>query len=235
MIHAELKNKLPREILNREDFLTSLVFGLLKYSHMRPILKEYLAKAILVSENTKSFSGSEALEDLFQHPFDVVFWERDTEYGEPDILLVGRDAVFVIEVKLGAEISGESQLRRYHTILQHRHKDKRHKYIIYLTADISCPELGANVTKGLENVLWWLSWYDLTSILGSHLQENDIRAEISQDLFNVLTRRQLSYFMGFSETPEDSSAETFFWNEETILITIPEIDIPGSHLFWKEK
>lgn len=235
MIHAELKNKLPREILDREDFLTSSVFGLLKYSHLRPILKDYLAKAILVAENTKSFAGTEALEDLFQHPFDVVFWERDTEYGEPDILLVGKDSVFVIEVKLGAEISGESQLRRYHSILQHRHKDKKHKHVIYLTAEISCPELGTNVTRGLEDSLWWLSWYDLSGLLAPHLQGKNIQSEICQDLFKILTKRQLSYFMGFSDAPDNSSAEAFFWTEEATLITIPDVDIAGSYLFWKEK
>lgn len=215
MIEGELKNKFAKEIVDSEDFLTSTVFGLLKYTPMHPVLKSFLGQATRFSDNNLLFRSELACTELFLEAPKVIFWERDSKHGEPDVILVGKNTVLIIEVKLQAEMSGEDQLCKYHELLEHRYADKRYKHIIYLTKDMSWPRISPKSSQGIENCLWWVSWYDLKELLEKNTAKESVVSEISQDLISILDRRNLCLFKNFTEPASISEADAeFFWKEK---------------------
>ena len=125
MFEAELANKLP-ELKFREDYLTSCIFGALKYLNPEKGLFPILSYSY--NYNSKKTLG-EYLKDIgitFED-FDEVqlhFWPKSPAYGEPDIVMIleGKAGSFLvpIEVKYFSEKHGEGeddQLMRYYMAL----------------------------------------------------------------------------------------------------------------------
>ncbi len=83
MIEAEINGKLG-EVENKEDVLTSNVFGLLKYIHNNRILVKIL-------ENAKNIDGRRFQDcinvDLNKLDFQIIFWKNLAGFGEPDLLI----------------------------------------------------------------------------------------------------------------------------------------------------
>lgn len=232
MIEAEVRRKLPA-LLDNEDSLTSSVFGLLKYSPLRPILSEFLGNAALMSDGTRLGAALAATWPFGEKGLQIRFWERDGQFGEPDLIFVGRDCVIVVEVKLWAEVSGENQLRKYHDLLKTRFPHKRHRHVIYLTKDVVQPDLGDAVTHGIEQHLWWLSWYALTPALEARNTKDPVANEMAADLKRLFVHRGLMLFQRI--TPQTVSLPTpVFWNDTAPLITQQDGWPLSAKIFWKE-
>ncbi|MDX2152094.1 MAG: hypothetical protein SFV54_15255 [Bryobacteraceae bacterium] len=231
MIEAQLRGKLA-QLADSEDLLTSSAFGLLKFSPLRPVLAEFLSRA------TRYGDGREALGTVLSpsglldcEAAQIRFWERHGEFGEPDLLLVGIDWAMVVEVKLGAEVSGDDQLRRYHALLVDRFPRAAQRHVVYLTMDLSEPALSSEVTRGIERNLWWLSWYELAGVL-EHGSHNRGTHELARDLRRLLDYHGLLPFQGIS-AQDVPVAVPLFWDGVSPLIT-PQDAWPASPLFWKE-
>lgn len=117
MIDAELKGKLP-EVENKEDVLTSTIFGMLKHLTENQILSNILQNAISPSGH-KLFECMD--ENIHDCQTEFMFWPNMPGFGEPDLIIVfkkedGRKYQLCIEVKYHSSKSGvgeDDQLRRY--------------------------------------------------------------------------------------------------------------------------
>lgn len=231
MIEAQIHRKIP-SVAQSEDSLTSTVFGILKYSVMRPTLARFLGNSVNhADESPLSLAmGNSWL--TAGDPADIRFWDRDTTYGEPDLLMVGADWAIVVEVKLWAGVSGEDQLRRYHDLLTAKFPQKRHRHVIFLTQDLERPPLPREVTGGIEKNLWWLSWFELSRVLDIERPHSPLAAELALDLARFMSHKGLSFFRGFSNQ-EAHSDEPIFWNDVAPLIS-PTDAWPIGTQFWLE-
>jgi len=136
MIQAELRGKLP-EIENKEDILTSNIFGMLKYLPPQKGIFRILEAAKDYSEKRSSFIENLKAQSIDLNDYDDVeyhFWEYSQEYGEPDIILIIKDSeghrtdlMLCIEVKFQSEKSGTGeydQLELYTLALADKEKRK---------------------------------------------------------------------------------------------------------------
>ena len=119
MIQAELRGKLP-EIENKEDILTSNIFGMLKYLPPQKGIFRILEAAKDYSERRNSFIENLKTQNIDLNNYDDVdylFWEYSPVHGEPDIVVIIRsskgrqtDLMLCIEVKF---LSGKSGIGEY--------------------------------------------------------------------------------------------------------------------------
>ena len=109
-----------------EDILTSTVFGTLKYLKPDMALIPFIESAFLYNEGRTTLwekLNSEGIELRCYQKVNYIFWTRNHNYGEPDLILVFSDHVhscddllIVVEVKFKSEKSGtdeNDQLVRY--------------------------------------------------------------------------------------------------------------------------
>lgn len=230
MIEAEVCRKAV-EVEGSEDCLTSTVFGLLKYSDMRPALASFLGRARLYASPERRLSELLPASALTREAR-LRFWDRHGDYGEPDLLLLDADLAIVIEVKYGAALSGADQLRKYRAMLDAHYPQRRHRHVVYLTPDLAPPSLAAEAVAGLDDSLWWLSWLDLSEALGAAGVPSPTADEIAHDLLRLLRHRGLAAFAGFSvrERPE---VTTHFWEDEVPLIGPHAGFNPRRSYFWQ--
>ena len=118
MIQAELKGKVP-EVENKEDVLTSNVFGLIKYLPPKEGLLKILEAAKDYSDNRKTLPDNLRKQDIILENYvsiDYLFWEKSSKHGEPDLILIlkssdlnMKDLMVCIEVKYLSEKSREGE------------------------------------------------------------------------------------------------------------------------------
>ena len=214
MLEAEIKGKLP-EVQNREDVLTSNVFGLLKFVRNNiPILS--------ILNRAKSHCGRKfrecinvKLEDYEVKEYS--FWERLGVYGEPDLIIkferkdgVGGELSLCVEVKYYSVKSGEGeddQLRRYFQGMITNFNESRFLGIIYLTKYPSSEELKDSLKcikdKRLgeaTNKLFQLRWFEVTSALEECILklQDDYDKDIVKDIVGYLKHKNFVEFTGFA-------------------------------------
>jgi hypothetical protein len=139
MIQAELCGKLP-SFENREDVLTSNVFGLLKYLPPKKSIIKILAQTKDYSKKRYSISANLKAQginiDLYDQT-DYYFWKYSPKYGEPDLILIFKSSLkklvplmLCIEVKYLSNKSrkGEyDQLKDYCLSLEDVYSRKTYK------------------------------------------------------------------------------------------------------------
>jgi hypothetical protein len=226
MIEAVLKNKLKLD----EDCLTSTVWGLLKYQALRPILARFLARSTLVERNEVHLGKKISERRLKAGQVKILFWRAVSPFGEPDILLVGENFALVVEVKYNAKLSGPDQLRKYWKLLNEKYPKKKH-HVIYLTKDWVTPRLN---TAGMKESLWWLSWHELSLVVGGLANKNSTAGEIREDLIRFLDHLGLSFYRGLSQS-DINLPDKIFWQDRVPIISQYESQQPITRYFWKEK
>jgi hypothetical protein len=223
MFEAEFAGKLP-EISRGEDYLTSCVFGALKYLPPEEGLLPVLRKSIDYS--TKKF---------FQLPFGLeqvsyFFWPKFSD-GEPDLVFILSAGlskfILCVEVKYYSSKSstGErDQLKRYYEGLEKRREEFTIKDIasfegeflglIYLTQYEAFDEIGESIMaigkhNNLSPMLFQLRWEDVYRAIEelSKKPQNDFANQIYSDLLRLLMHKNLQYFSGFSEVPDGLAAK----------------------------
>lgn len=223
MLLAELNGKSCPAARDSEDYLTSAVFGHVRYvppavfwddllAHARGLPAQNGAESSLATVLAASDSLPSGYERLTAH-----FWRAHPHHGEPDLLLVfaacGRPPlVLLVEAKLwsGKSGSGEyDQLVRYLRALDDLAglglavpADAR-RYLVYLTPRESLAEIveSANLADhpGVDrDRVFRLRWQDVLVTAGrAALTATGPAALILADVAGFLSRLGLEYFGGF--------------------------------------
>jgi len=200
MIHLELKNK-SCDLKNREDPLTSTVFGFLKYKVMQDILLDFIGYAINVK--TKEKFNTNLLEGK---QINFEFWKRfneEDESSEIDLFLKSGNYKLGIEVKYHSKENYSMRKKKINERRRKIYTSQLNKYlnndkcdsIIYITMDSSMPEIESKNEK-----IFWLSWHLLHKILTEYKEKKipNFKKEIINDLLLYLENRNIYYFNGFN-------------------------------------
>lgn len=195
MIHAELHSKCG-DVRKHEDALTSTVFGILKYTSFRPVLKQFLAMARNVVTGT--CYDPELLGDFLEFGF----WKRLDPKNEIDLEVRNNKYRLGIEVKYHAEESGPGQLARYSDFVDH---------VIYITMDSTQPKI-----SNANEKIYWVSWLNLHRVVHEHIKSvASIEKELLTDLLKYLENRNIRLFYGFNANCEIPRVpERFFWRDK---------------------
>jgi len=227
LFEAELAHKLP-ELRGHEDYLTSCIFGALKYLPPDAVLFPFLKFSF-------NYRSNETFEEyLKQKNINLSnlkpkfhFWPRSSTYGEPDLVITleGGAGSFIIavEIKYFSMKHGEEeqdQLARYYLALgtidgRETFSQKGIKYfsgdllaLVYLTqfeAELEIEEsLKALELKGIRyahDKFFHLRWQELPKIIEPLLlKEHDSYEKIiCMDIKNLMESKALLPFTRFSK------------------------------------
>lgn len=223
MLKAYLHRKVPRELVRREDVLTSCVFGTLEAAgeEGRDLASCFLALARY--RGTARATGGSLRSVSYE------FWpwlECPHASAEPDVLLTLEHetsrSLVAIEAKLDSgksSFASESgivrdQLAREWIALLDAAKQRgiTDCTLVYLTADVGPPadideSLAELVLKhpdvGADARIAWLSWRDLPDLITAD------HGVALLDLRRFLLKEHLGYFAGFRSPPVLAPAWVF--------------------------
>jgi hypothetical protein len=223
MLVAEVHGKRVAEAQDAEDYLTSAVFGHLRYVPPGVFWPDLFALATRLSDSggretclTEHLARlGHSVADYSQLSAD--FWPRHPTCGEPDLLLRfhggSRPALAIlIEAKLWATKSGvgeNDQLIRYLRLLDDleavdsRWANDAGRLLVYLTPRESSAELLASIRcpayrSGDRDRLFRLQWQDvLRAARQATASADEPWATMLRDVAAFLSRRGLEYFAGF--------------------------------------
>ena len=217
MLQALLNGKLSREQENKEDILTSNVFGLLKYVHPQEGILEYLSLAE-DKDGAQPFKCLSSLSYVTEKSIDYDFWPRWKEPNwdgcEPDVVITleipdGNDLLVLIEAKYLSGKSSEADesyekpndqlAKEWDNLIVRAEASNRSPVLIYLTAHYVHPYQDINdaisefLKKRPESAgpdIYWLSWRHLYKVC------KNTGNPILKDLTLLLDRYNLKFFDG---------------------------------------
>lgn len=221
MLVAEIHGKIVPEAQTSEDYLTSTVFGHLRYLSPDVFWGDLFCNALDCIEKAETLSMYLCNASISVSKYtrlNAYFWPKHASLGEPDLALrfEGGDQQplnVLIEAKLFAGKSGygkNDQLDRYARIMD----DFRtigigadasdHNVLIYLTAKDSLAEINESLAlphAGLRSErIFRMQWQDVlktcqTCLLSNSIDERD--SLVLDDVKRFLIRRRLEYFERF--------------------------------------
>lgn len=223
MLEAELRGKMPEEVADNEDLLTSAAFGLLKYVPPSVFWPAMLNRA--KSRSGMSFTTKLKLSGVQINSYDKItlhFWPGHARHGQPDILIVLQGGgqlplFFIIEVKLWSQKSGhglKDQLSQYLQALDDFQwlRDKSQlgepfltSGVIYLTPRVAWDEIDESIEcagnpQRAKNDLFNLQWQDVSETARS--LSSSVREPYDgmlMDVARLLEYKGLQHFYGFTE------------------------------------
>jgi len=232
LFEAELAGKLP-ELKSYEDYLTSCIFGVLKYLSPNDGLFPLL-NASFSYQQKKSLEAYLKLQNVELTDFDKVqchFWPRSSIYGEPDLIITleGNLGSFLVPIEIkyfsGKHGEGEKdQLMRYYLALSsiegrqsfHQRFSGDILAFIYLTPFEAEYEIEQSLnilrTKGIEeaqNKFFHLKWQEIFKVVDLLLsnEQDSYKKAIYEDIKRLLEFKNLLPFAEFSELPTELSSE----------------------------
>jgi hypothetical protein len=226
MLVAEIHGHIERELANNEDYLTSTVFGHLRYIPPTVFWTEFFSRAAGVPlqghESTLLDSLTRAGVQLRDYEtLDARFWPSFASFGTPDLVLCfsgpeSRSLICIIEAKLWSGKSGfgeHDQLLRYLRLLDRpenlflplRSGELRSAFtaLLYLTPRESLPELieTSNLCSDRPDLsarLFRAQWQDLAAAAETSFSTTDRRSGIIlRDVAAFLRTRGLEHFRGY--------------------------------------
>jgi len=226
MLQAELHGHASREILGNEDYLTSAVFGHLRYLPPLPFWQSFFLSAVGAdTEGPNSLlqylteSGAQLSEC---NSLEVRFWPSHNSFGTPDLCLCFSGpgtlpSLVLIEAKLWAGKSGKGnndQLLRYLMLLRQLEtlelplsaadRKRAVKALLFLTPHDSAAEIGETAElcaphPGLKHLLFRAQWQDIAAAASECAPHVTGQARmILHDISGFLRHRNLEYFAGFA-------------------------------------
>lgn len=236
MLLAENHGHVVPEATGNEDYLTSAVFGHLRYVRPSIFWEEFLSRAVglPVADDEPSLLDVLTASQLRLRDYtslDIRFWPTHSKLGTPDMLLCfsgpGIDpCVLIIEAKLWSGKSGtgeKDQLFRYLQLLENLEEldlplsaeqlRSAEAFLLYLTPRESLPELHDTVKMCGEGSFLWrrlfrAQWQDIVLAAEASYQEADrLDGMILRDVSAFLKVRNLEYFRGFTSTPFPSMSK----------------------------
>jgi len=221
MLLAEIHGHRIPEAANSEDYLTSAVFGHLRYLPPSTFWQT-LFESALAMPKAESKTLGEYLEQygISANKFDsleIHFWPRHAVHGIPDLILVFSGAsvkplVILIEAKLWSQKSGTGdfdQIARYLGLLDDPQEinpklpPSFSSALIYLTEHDSLAELedSVSVCTNPENArsrIFRLQWQDIVVAGRRTISEvTGFQKLLLNDVMRFLCGRNLEYFRGF--------------------------------------
>ncbi len=216
MLKAYLHRKVPRELVRREDVVTSCVFGTLEASgeEGRNIASRFLA---LARSRDRLEEGAAA--HIVNIKYEFWPWlESPHAAAEPDVLLTldhgSSQSLVAVEAKLDSGKSsfasdsthvGDQLAREWLALLETaKQRGIPHCVLVYLTADVAPPaDIGDSLAElaekhpdlGSSARIAWLSWRDLPDLITP-----DHGVEL-RDMRRFLLEEHLGYFVGFALPP----------------------------------
>jgi len=225
MLLAEIRGHVLEAASGDEDYLTSAVFGHLRYVPPRVFWEDFLAetKGFPVETSLCQQLAIQGLKISGYSSLTIHFWPLHAEFGEPDLVLCFsgsglRPLVVLTEVKLWSGKSGggeHDQLVKYVKILSDLRHLKTNETIpdspltalLYLTPRESIGEIQDSLvlleTKPTDFLgVFRVQWQDLLAVATSATPSAEgMSRTILQDVQRFLRRRGLEYFQGFKEIP----------------------------------
>jgi hypothetical protein len=221
MLVAEIHGHIIPEAQGSEDYLTSAVFGHLRYLRPRLFWKDLFANAFNLPIGTpaKTLTAVLANKGIDFRMFDSVtahFWPSHPKYGIPDCMICfngskQKAVAILIEAKLTATKSGtgeHDQLARYMRLLNEgggfggRLPAGCDSFIVYLTDHDSTAEIEESIAAcsdpdDARHRMFRLCWQDII-VTAKNAHASGIEALILDDVAAFLRLRGLEYFRGFS-------------------------------------
>jgi hypothetical protein len=220
MLIAEIHGRYIHEARSCEDYLTSAVFGHLRYIPPGAFWQALFDFAISMPVEGKSITASRFIEARSGTPLslyeklDAIFWPCHPQLGEPDLILHfsanGAPSVIVIvEAKLDSGKSGErDQLSRYLHVLDSLGQLRPSVpadaigILVYLTAIDSQSEIIESLSVYGDSAasrvrLYRLQWQDLILAIDRTVQaRSGTEGLILRSVRAFLRKRELEYFAG---------------------------------------
>lgn len=243
MLVAEIHGKYIREARNFEDYLTSAVFGHLRYIKPSSFWDALFDIAVSQPIGSNVMSVSERVRQETGYPLstfanlNAIFWPEHKE-GIPDLILHfsgnhARSVVILIEAKLSATkstIGEHDQLARYLRILDSIEglrpplSANSLRLAIYLTATDSRTEIIDSLhqygdTEHARQRLFHLQWQDLIRAIDLTTPASELDAIILNDVRRFLRARDLEYFSGMESAatiPSAHEADGDFLEDELL-------------------
>jgi len=230
MLLAEIHGKYLADARDFEDYLTSSVFGHLRYVPPGFFWMAFLRRCRSLPHEGAELTAYDYLRELAGAGIEkydslrAVFWPRHPK-GQPDLLLVFKglslpSIVVCIEAKLNAGKSGfeeRDQLKRYLEAcdsldcMQPQVPPDAISAVVYLTTHDSRSELLDSLRAYGESTsarsrLYRLEWQDvLTAAEESQSAEEEPNHQILHDMVSFLRALNLTHFSGMTE-PVDFGA-----------------------------
>lgn len=225
MLLAEIHCKIVREALDNEDYITSAVFGHLRYIPPGAFWASLFTRARGAGPNLSSLAqrlSEQGIDLKGYESLEVMFWPNHRLLGQPDLILRfsgnGRPSVcIVIEVKLWSlkgGSGGDDQLGRYLRLLARLPElgvpfsEGDYGCLIYLTPRDSRSEIEDSLDSDPElehdrGRIFRLQWQDILD-MARECQANTTgwSRTILRDVSRFLQRRNLEYFRGFRTIPD---------------------------------
>lgn len=221
MLLAEIHGLYVREARASEDYLTSTVFGHLRYVPPGPFWDTLFELAISLPINNRSMSAGEYIRKRAGRSLSsyasvqAIFWPNHPK-GTPDVVLHfqasgATPVVIVIEAKLNAGKSGtgdDDQLARYLQLLDSlgelrpKMPSDAIRILVYLTTMDARSDLMESLfvygdTDVSRERLYRLQWQDLVAAVeNTTAKGTDTEGLILRDVRAFLRKRDLEYFSG---------------------------------------
>jgi hypothetical protein len=247
MLVAEIHGHVLEAAEDDEDYLTSAVFGHLRYIRPSVFWEDFFAEAkgSAVTGSLRDRLAAQGVRVSEYTSVQIAFWPSFPGLGEPDLLLCFtgaglRPLVVLTEVKLWAGKSNSEerdQLVDYVTILGDlRHlktnealPDRPLTALLYLTPRESVQEVRESLIRlnsQPENFLgiFRVQWQDLLlAVSWAAPVAGGMERTILNDVERFLQRRRLEYFRGFREEPRLASlhAEELGFYTPTLFSQVP--------------
>lgn len=207
MLEAELKSKLDKDFLNKEDLLTSTFFGVIDLTKNI----QFIYKLLKTSKNISNESLLESIPIEFKYlefiDFSLIFWQK-TSQGKPDIIIklintaLNKEYFIILEIKL---YSGKSSFGKNDQLINYvkmkLNKDEILSKVIYLTYFDGKKDVSDSINQFPDgrNFLFLLTWTDIYKFL--KIDES----LISQKLASLLEKRWLIPFSGFDSIKKSTT------------------------------
>jgi len=243
MLTAEIHGHYVPEARNSEDYLTSTVFGHLRYIQPGPFWDALFEFALSEPIRDKRVNASDYVRQRSGGPLgsferlDAIFWP-EYKPGIPDVILHfagnhSRSVVILIEAKLNATKSGlgeDDQLARYLRALDSLgdlHPPLPADALtlaVYLTTVDSRNELIESLKEYGDNDqsrqrLYQLQWQDLSNAIAQTQPNSPLERLVLGDVRAFLRVRNLEYFSGMESAdkiPAVLEADGEFLEEEPL-------------------
>ena len=225
MLLAEIHGHAIAEAQNSEDYLTSAVFGHLRYLPPAVFWRRLSDKARTLPISGESSTLAVTLErvSVLLHEYenlDIEFWPSHPLYGIPDLILVftgegKRPIVVLIEVKLRAGKSGTGeydQIARYLKLLDKPAGLSKElpahaiSVLVYLTERDSSAEIEESILACTEseqarNRVFQLHWQDIVEAAQEAMSDCPVGMfrMVLGDVSTFLRIRGLEYFNGYKQ------------------------------------
>jgi len=213
MIIAELNGKIPSQLDNMEDILTSNVFSFFKYSE-RSYLQAYLVNFGL------EISFEDAQNAIFK------FWPKYSDGTEPDLIVICGKYYILFEAKLFSDFSHETKMSKSQIAREIEQgqlaAEEFGKTFVFvaITAEYYMKNSQYSIFEKKDFIFKWTNWQTVSALLYSYLNEVKTvnNKEFIADLYNLLVKKRLRSFRSLANIKSNVSLETssyIFYNADT--------------------